>query len=626
MSIRSKLLSSFIALSLFFLGTIAYITVTTNYNLATVAEGELPLRLEKTWYELNLASKNILLSQNFLGVYEQQLVPATEAFVSLALELEGAEHLRSNEAVDQQIEQFLSSWNLLHNQVRNISEPLTDPQIQELEDALENQYLIEARFDPGFRQFSFLIRQLAYSIENLEENSGFLEERLSQLKETVSREVDERIGRQLTISLVLVSGSIALSLVMVLIFTNRMSSRISKVVEAMSRLAAKDLRSKIHAKVSDETGLLVDQVNTVSASLIDIISQIRDTSHSINALGEQSSQGTELVQTEIHGITDNMGKIESQFETLETLIEGIHRSIAKIGELLHSQRKSADDQQMVVDQSSSSIEEMTANIGSITTLAEKRNLEIASLRNATEEGAQKVNDTSEAVQAIAGEVENLQKIAAIINSVAAQTSMLSMNAAIESAHAGEAGKGFAVVAQEIRSLADATSSNAKIISQSLKSITAKIGEAHSNALKSKDSFEGIHGQVDKTASAFEEIHHSMEEMSSGAQELLKDTAQFQKGSEDIAAGIGVIGSQADEISTAMEKLLNLSLEVQGGIADIRKSSDGIAATVIRLNKITEANQEHMGALSKTIDEFAIPKGQQSDQEVQLLPSPEKSVD
>ena len=171
-----------------------------------------------------------------------------------------------------------------------------------------------------------------------------------------------------------------------------------------------------------------------------------------------------------------------------------------------------------------------------------------------------------------------------MKTIASQTNLLSMNAAIEAAHAGESGKGFAVVADEIRKLAESASIQSKTTTAMLKKIKASID----NITKSSDDvlarFSAISSEV-KTVSEHEfNIRNAMEEQEVGGQQILNAigrlreiTVSVQKGSENMYKSGDDLLRETGEFKTISNNAVNgMSGIVNGALKEIKTAVTHVA--------------------------------------------------
>jgi methyl-accepting chemotaxis protein len=268
--------------------------------------------------------------------------------------------------------------------------------------------------------------------------------------------------------------------------------------------------------------------------------------------------------------------------------------------------KMVEEQSYSVETSSSAIEEMIANIHSVTKTLISNIKNVDELSEASENGKTGLQTVAEKIQEIAKESEGLLEINSVMKNISSQTNLLSMNAAIEAAHAGEAGKGFAVVADEIRKLAESSAAQSKTTTAMLKKIKGSIDSITASSNDVLSRFGVIDSGV-KTVSQHEQnIRSAMEEQEVGGQQLLKSIARLKelsvsvgKGSTDMMETGSVLITQTNELISISDKAINGMNEVLNG------AMQQIQTAVTHVEEMSAENIKNFEELKNETNKFKV---------------------
>jgi methyl-accepting chemotaxis protein len=182
-----------------------------------------------------------------------------------------------------------------------------------------------------------------------------------------------------------------------------------------------------------------------------------------------------------------------------------------------------------VSQSSSSVEEMLANIQSVTQMLVSNSGSVDSLAQASETGRSGLQEVSGDIKGIARESEGLLEINSVMQNITSQTNLLSINAAIEAAHAGEA--------DEIRKLAESFSKQSKMVSGVLKRIKDSIGKIAKSTEGVLLKFEAIREGVREVSEQEGNVRTAMEEQDTGSKSILESMSRLNEITEEVGRGM-----------------------------------------------------------------------------------------
>ncbi len=308
----------------------------------------------------------------------------------------------------------------------------------------------------------------------------------------------------------------------------------------------------------------------------------------------------------ISSIRKNIGLLLKNTEKMGGTVSENVAAIEQITANINSIDKQIVEQAAMVEESTASIVEMVSSLESVNQIIKKKTKAVKNLAQAMKDGNDASAETDEVFnREVTERIGDISEMAEVIQSIASQTNLLSMNAAIEAAHAGEAGKGFAVVAEEIRKLADNAAQNSANISRSIKDIEDGIINTGKVAEKKVAAFIIMDREIGETRNAFSEIASSVEELAIGGEQIQKAMIVLQDVSENIKNATSQMADGSRHAAESQLELKQLSDTVTEEMLQIESGSDEIAAAAGEMVPYSSSLDIIVDELEKETEKFIV---------------------
>ncbi|MGD9170783.1 MAG: methyl-accepting chemotaxis protein [Candidatus Thiodiazotropha sp.] len=387
--------------------------------------------------------------------------------------------------------------------------------------------------------------QMAVKVEHEEDN---LKESLESLLIKIGRFTEESAKRAeaheqsaVVVLTVLALVSIIFGIVVSTIF----ASFIVGAVRKATVIASGDLTQDIEVSSRDEIGELLTAINGMRRKLLDMLSDISETTGQLSTASEEMSsittQTSETIQTQ-----------RSETEQVATAMNEMTATVQDVAVNINHTASAADDAYEQTQQGSKIVQRAITQINKL---------------------AEQVESSSRTINDLEKHSEAINAVLDVIKGIADQTNLLALNAAIEAARAGEQGRGFAVVADEVRTLAGRTRQSTDEINEMIEKLQAGSRQAVSVMDQSREEAKSAVDFATQTGTALATITQAVEKINEMSSQIASAAEEQGSVAEEINRNIVKINDMsnqtadgANETAMASQNLAHMATELQGLVA------------------------------------------------------------